>query len=65
MLYAGARRHHLEIPLSYRLLRIVLNRSPLRRAVRYISYTPDSIMLIPVSGWLADRRALVAVSLFT
>ncbi|VEA14488.1 transmembrane efflux protein [Salmonella enterica subsp. enterica] len=47
-----------------------LNRSPLAMQSAIISYTLTVAMLIPVSGWLADRFGtrrvfMVAVSLFT
>ncbi len=47
-----------------------LNRSPLAMQSAIISYTLTVAMLIPVSGWLADRFGtrkvfLIAVSLFT
>ncbi|WP_145599181.1 multidrug transporter subunit MdtD [Yersinia alsatica] len=47
-----------------------LNRSPLTMQSAIISYTLTVAMLIPVSGWLADRFGtrrvfIVAVSLFT
>lgn len=47
-----------------------LNRSPLAMQSAVISYTLTVAMLIPVSGWLADRFGtrkvfIVAVSLFT
>lgn len=47
-----------------------LNRSPLAMQSAIISYTLTIAMLIPVSGWLADRFGtrrvfMVAVSLFT
>lgn len=47
-----------------------LNRSPLTMQSAIISYTLTVAMLIPVSGWLADRYGtrrifIIAVSLFT
>ena len=47
-----------------------LNRSPLAMQSAIISYTLTVAMLIPVSGWLADRFGtrrvfIIAVSLFT
>ena len=47
-----------------------LNRSPLAMQSAIISYTLTVAMLIPVSGWLADRFGtrrifMLAVSLFT
>ena len=47
-----------------------LNRSPLAMQSAIISYTLTVAMLIPVSGWLADRFGtrrvfMIAVSLFT
>lgn len=47
-----------------------LNRSPLAMQSAIISYTLTVAMLIPVSGWLADRYGtrrvfMIAVSLFT
>ncbi|WP_172568693.1 multidrug transporter subunit MdtD [Cedecea sp. FDAARGOS_727] len=47
-----------------------LNRSPLAMQAAIISYTLTVAMLIPVSGWLADRFGtrrvfMIAVSLFT
>ncbi|CCJ90571.1 Permeases of the major facilitator superfamily [Cronobacter turicensis 564] len=47
-----------------------LNRSPLAMQSAIISYTLTVAMLIPVSGWLADRFGtrrvfMTAVSLFT
>ncbi len=47
-----------------------LNRSPLTMQSAIISYTLTVAMLIPVSGWLADRFGtrrifILAVSLFT
>lgn len=47
-----------------------LNRSPLAMQSAIISYTLTVAMLIPVSGWLADRFGtrkvfMLAVTLFT